>query len=293
MGKFGRRERYRVAVISEEDPPALTTDRIERLCHAMGIDPGELSGWLLVSPRRGFRFGRLFARVVKETIDILRDFRPQFVFIDTVRQVADIEDSWRDTEVRRFFNDWIYPLRDVLMCAVVLSAHTIKEALRKRPEGSITATVAGSIDYIAAVDNVIVLGSGAGPNDYTFNVAEVRSGQSRGEAFAYRLVDWEHDPWLSKQKKVALEVEYQGEIEEGAGGGQQAPRHHAAVEFVLDHAPISYTAREVTEGLAAEGKELQVDTVKRALKNAAAVLDETTKTDGSGREVRAFKAKTP
>ncbi|HAM56347.1 MAG: hypothetical protein A2X51_14355 [Candidatus Rokubacteria bacterium GWC2_70_24] len=91
-GRFAVRERQRVLVVEEEDPPRRTHRRLRALLRGHGYDPdhadlrAELDAWLRVSVWEGFTFDDP-AMVARLEVAIL-EFEPAVCYVDVLRKVT-------------------------------------------------------------------------------------------------------------------------------------------------------------------------------------------------------------
>lgn len=243
LGEWMPTRPARVLVIQEEDPPDLSTLRVQRLCAGMGIGPGDLEGRLLFTPfRSGFWFGDQTA--VAGLRVALDKARPDLILFDSVSKVANIPDQNKKEDVRGFFRDQIEPLARDYGCGVACVHHTNKKAHELNPTVEQVATITGSQGFVDACDSVALISGVRGERDQRqFAWAKVRRG-AKPHPWRYRICD-QPGPGAPERRPVALM--YEGPATADDEGGRTEVRR--VLQFLRDNQGRRYNTGQLVSTL--------------------------------------------
>lgn len=179
LGEYDPGKRLKVLLIDEENPPEEVMRRLWLLTSAWGVQPRELSGTLLVSrPCQGWSFrDRANVYALQSQVE---QFQPDVVIFDSLVAVSTVKDEADAPAVRQFFHDQAYPIRAVCNSTLLFVHHTNKGVYQFERQSSSAGLVRGSIDFVAAVDSLLMVETHRVNNRRYHSVESVKV--RRGEA---------------------------------------------------------------------------------------------------------------
>jgi KaiC/GvpD/RAD55 family RecA-like ATPase len=181
LGRFAHEGGLRVLLVDEENPRDEVVRRLWLLTQAWQVNPKELSQQLMVTkPCQGWSFrGRSGVYALQQQIIA---FKPDVVIFDSFIAVATVVDEGDSVQVRRFFHDMVYPLRDICNSTMIFVHHTNKGAYLYERLSAPAGLVRGSIDFVAAVDSALLIESrtkkGTDKQVFRMDSIKVRRGQA-------------------------------------------------------------------------------------------------------------------
>lgn len=147
---------YTVLFLSEEDPGDLCQERMERIRNSRGRTNANYGGRLIFTPPK-YGFWLADPSSYAELEATIAAVRPDFVFMDTIRQIAGIQNTNSDVDVRGFFRAKIDPWRAKYGIVPVFSHHTAKSIHNRQLDLDLVATVAGSAEFVNWPEAVLVV----------------------------------------------------------------------------------------------------------------------------------------
>lgn len=181
LGRYPHDGGLRVLLVDEENPRDEVMRRLWLLTQAWKVSPKALSEQLMVTrPCQGWSF-RDRSSVYALHQQVLA-FKPDVVIFDSFVAVSTVVDEGDSVQVRRFFHDMIYPLRDICNSTMIFVHHTNKGAYLYERLSSVAGLVRGSIDFVAAVDSAVLIEArqkkGAESQVYRMESIKVRRGSA-------------------------------------------------------------------------------------------------------------------
>lgn len=143
----------RVCLLSEEDSPEITRDRILRWCEGRKVNPEKVGDNLLIDSKEGFYFGN--EEEVSAMVSRLDKFKPELVIVDSIHQTSGIENFADAAEVRAFFRGKVEPMAKRWGCGVVLIHHTNKAVYQIIETVKDAGKVAGSLEFVSTPSAVL------------------------------------------------------------------------------------------------------------------------------------------
>ena len=156
LGRHAHEGGLRVLLVDEENTRDEVMRRLWLLTQAWQVNPKALSEQLMVTkPCQGWSFRDTSG--VYALHQQVAAFKSDVVIFDSLIAVATIQDETDSTQVRRFFHDRVYPLRDICGSTMVFVHHTNKGAYLYERLSAPAGLVRGSIDFVAAVDSALLV----------------------------------------------------------------------------------------------------------------------------------------
>lgn len=158
LGRYTHEGGLRVLLVDEENSRDEVIRRLWLLTQAWKVNPKDLSQQLLVTrPCQGWSFRDRSA--VYALHQQIQDFKPDVVIFDSLIAVSTVLNEADSVQVRRFFHDMVYPLRDICNSTMIFVHHTNKGAYLYDRAMALPGLVRGSIDFVAAVDSAVMVES--------------------------------------------------------------------------------------------------------------------------------------
>lgn len=211
LGEWVPARAYRVLVMQEEDPPDLSTLRVQRLVRGMGLTADDLAGRVHFTRfRSGFHFGD--AALVARLKALLAAQQFDLVLIDSVSKVASIEDQNAREEVTAWFRDQVETIKREYRCGVGLVHHSNKLAHQKNPTVELAGMITGNQAFIDNADAVGFIQGVRGKRDQRmFTWSKTRRGM-KPRPWLYEISDL-FEPYLPPDQ-CAVRLLYTGVVEE-------------------------------------------------------------------------------
>ena len=156
LGMFQQEGPRAALLVDEENPREVVWARLRHLVRAHQADVAELEKHLfLLRPCQGFTFrDKAMVTDLRRKVEAIQ---PELLILDSAVALSTIDNENDAVAVRRFFHDYLYPIRDICGSTIVLLHHTNKMVLQKDIPVHAAGVVRGSLDYSAAADCVLVL----------------------------------------------------------------------------------------------------------------------------------------
>lgn len=268
LGQYECR-RTRVLVIQEEDPPDVSTLRVQRMARGMGLSVADLDGWIRFTPfRAGFCFGNTEHYAGLRAL--LQEWPAEILFVDSLSQVSTMKQN-ETHEVRAFFRDHVLPIANEFHAGLTLVHHTNKLAYQKQPTVETVGTITGSTSFVNCCDSVALIQGVPRERDHRqLSFVKVRR-FARPSPFIYQIFDLD-EPGPMERRAVRLLYERAIETEIG----ETITDQDRVIQTLRDNPGQWFTVAQLVDLAKCTDK-----TVRRALAKAAA-KDEIREHPGTG-----------
>lgn len=225
LGLF-QHDPFKVLYVDEENPAEEVHRRLWRLTKAWEVAPAQISEHLLVTaPCQGFSFrDKNWAYALMKQVE---GWQPKVIIFDSLIAVSTIRDEGDAVEVRQFFHDYLYPLRDLCGSTIIVIHHSNKAAyLKERPTAS-AGLIRGSIDMVAAPDASLLIE--ASDTRSTIEAVKIRRGETPPN-LVFEIVDG-----VGGGSRPMAEELTVGHGRNGNGNRFRAPRRASCAEIVIEY----------------------------------------------------------
>jgi KaiC/GvpD/RAD55 family RecA-like ATPase len=163
LDHWGLEKPIKVMYIDEENPRDEVNRRLYQIFNAT-VHNGERPAALQdlearlfpYRPCQGFTFREKDGYIASLTKHVSQ-IEPDLIVLDSITALSGMQDENKATEVRQFFHDKLYPLREICGSAILCVHHTNKKAYETEEFQSVEmdGMIRGSIDYLGAVDSCL------------------------------------------------------------------------------------------------------------------------------------------